>query len=389
MIGLWLFLRFLLALLCAVLSVHLIVLWDNWLSWWFTLFASEYGHRFAMLAVILLPFGFVRPGWISRMGTVMLVLSAVILLWPVVQSKSIARRLPQGMETAFKTLAGDEKYPEVVYKGLWFGASLPVQPAPAEYIFTAEGVAPLKLLFHPATGRPNAPCILNIHGGGWKNGTPADFPKWNTYWSSQGYAVASIEYRLAPQNRWPAPREDTRAALEWLKANAQKLGIDASSFIIVGRSAGGQIATACAYGFNDPAIIGCVSIYGPADMIFARRFAFDDDVLKSLVLIRDYLGGDPDQVPEAYASSSGYLLVNAQSCPTLQIHGPRDIMVWNMQSRRLAAKLDEYGVPNYLLELPWGTHGFDWPFDTPGGQLTRYAVDQFFKTVSEKKRVSP
>src|SRR5690606_39651091 len=68
------------------------------------------------------------------------------------------------------------------------------------------------------------------------------------------YAVAAIDYRLAPAHPWPAQREDTHLALAWLKANATKLGIAADKLVLFGRSAGGQIAAAVGCTANDPAI---------------------------------------------------------------------------------------------------------------------------------------
>jgi acetyl esterase/lipase len=380
----WLLLRLLLAVLCMALASHLVILFNNQLGWKLTLVAGEYGHRVALFALLLLPVGLFHVGWVARAGTVLLLLSIPILLWPLVQSKRIAKVLPEDLEAAFPLSNDSPKAIPVSYDGLWLGHRQPAHEHETHFYAEAGGVK-LKLLFHAAKARTAAPCIVVLHGGGWQNGTPDEFPEWNTWWTSRGYAVAAIQYRLAPQNRWPAQYEDVRLAMQWLKGHAVELGIGQDQFILLGRSAGGQIATACAYGLQDPGILGCVSIYGPADMIFARRFAFEDDVLNSLRLLRNYLGGDPDTSLENYESASSYLIASEKSCPTLLIHGTRDALVWNMQSRRLAEKLRLLKVPHHLLELPWGTHGFDWPFEGPGGQLTRYAVDHFLDSLTRKK----
>jgi acetyl esterase/lipase len=157
--------------------------------------------------------------------------------------------------------------------------------------------------------------------------------------------------------------------------------VNPRGFILLGRSAGGQIASACAHGLRDPDIVGCVAIYAPHDMFFARRFAFEDDVLNSLRLLRNYLGGDPAEAETAYATASAFTLADGRSPPTLLIHGARDTLVWNMQSRRMAQRLRELGVRHLLVELPWAAHGMDWPFDGPGGQVTRIAVDGFLEAV--------
>jgi acetyl esterase/lipase len=186
---------------------------------------------------------------------------------------------------------------------------------------------------------------------------------------------------LAPKYRWPAQREDVRLTLAFLKEHAAQLGLDDSRFILLGRSAGGQIALASAYELGDKSVRGCVSLYGPLDLVFARTFAEEDDVLHSPRLLRNYLGGELADVGPNYVSASPFLVANAQSCPTLMLQGSRDILVWNLQARRMAARLKLLGVPHYLLELPLAVHGFDWAYDGAGGQLAKYALDQFFDTV--------
>ena len=191
--------------------------------------------------------------------------------------------------------------------------------------------------------------------------------------------MASIEYRLAPKHIWPAPREDVTQAWAWLRGHAETLGIRPDCGILVGRSAGAQIALACAYGLHDPTLRGVISLYGPADMVFARKYADPHDVLDSLKLIRHYMGGDPEGRTESYESASGFLLADQHSCPTLLIHGGRDILVWTRQSQRLSAKLRELGVPSYYLQIPYGVHALDWPYSGPSAALVRTATLTFLR----------
>ena len=142
-----------------------------------------------------------------------------------------------------------------------------------------------------------------------------------------GYAVAAIDYRLAPNFIWPAQREDTLAALAYLKAHALELGVDATRLVLFGRSAGGQIASAVGYGANDPAIRGVVSFYAPHDMFFAYTYAVEDDLLKSPNLMRQYLGGPPAAAKANYESASGHQKVQVGSPPTLLVHGTADDVI--------------------------------------------------------------
>jgi acetyl esterase/lipase len=254
-------------------------------------------------------------------------------------------------------------------------------------VYARPGGQEMKLDFYaPAlrqdtTRRP--PCLVVIHGGGWDSGDNTQLTAWNHRWAARGWAVAALNYRLAPAHPWPAARDDVRAAIAWLKANADRLGLDPERLVILGRSAGGQIATAVAYGEIDPAVRGVIALYAPHDMTFAWGVSREDDALNSVKLMRQYLGGPPDN-PERtalYESASGQHLAGRHSPPTLLVHGYPDRLVWYRHSRRLAARLQELGVPHTHVELPWATHAFDYNPDGPGGQVADAAIAGFLDQV--------
>jgi pimeloyl-ACP methyl ester carboxylesterase len=98
-----------------------------------------------------------------------------------------------------------------------------------------------------------------------------------------------------------------------VRAHAEELGIDPDHLILLGRSAGAQIATACAFGIPELSVRRCIAIYGPPDMVFARKWSYPDDILKSLNLVRQYMGGDPEDVPDAYRTASATEFITSQS----------------------------------------------------------------------------
>jgi acetyl esterase/lipase len=196
--------------------------------------------------------------------------------------------------------------------------------------------------------------------------------------------VAAVSYRLAPATVWPGQADDITAAITYLKAHAVELGIDPTRLVLMGRSAGGQLATALAYGRPDLAVRGAVSFYGPHDQVFAWGFSREDDILNAVKLLRQYLGGTPETAAEAYRTASGYLIVSkANAVPTLMVHGLQDSMVWHKQSERLHAKLDGLGVPNAFVSLPWATHACDYNPRGPSGQLSWYALEWFLAAVTK------
>jgi len=236
------------------------------------------------------------------------------------------------------------------------------------------------LRFFPSP-KAKAPCIVILHTGGWNRGTSDEFTPFSQLLARNGYAVAAIEYRLAPDSIWPAQRDDTLEAIRYLKSHAAELSIDPTRLILLGRSAGGQIAEAVAYTANDPAIRGCIAFYAPADMSYAYQFGREDDMLKSPLLLRQFLGGSPAQASANYDSASSIRYAGRQSPPTLLLHGAPDPLVWVRQSERLDRRLAEAGVAHYFVRVPWGTHAFDFNLNGPGGQISTYAVGYFLAAV--------
>jgi acetyl esterase/lipase len=172
-----------------------------------------------------------------------------------------------------------------------------------------------------------------------------------------------------------------RQALAYLKENATNLGVDPGKFVLLGRSAGAQLALLEAYASGDESIRGVVSSYGPTDLLYAYAHPVNPRVANIQRLLEDYLGGSPEVRDEAYREASPINFASPFSPPTLLVHGSRDDMVQLVQSERLAARLQEVSVPHLLVRLPWATHGFDHNVRGPGGHLSTYAVEAFLAAV--------
>ncbi|HAP34688.1 MAG TPA: hypothetical protein DCQ28_01645 [Bacteroidetes bacterium] len=353
------------------------------LMWKVSIVATEFGHwLFILPLVVALYCRFQNP--LYGTATIISLITISILLFPSFSAITIARSLPERLKKSFgadsKIIIPDSPFE---WKRLWFGSS--VQIVQKEKInYAHHGGEELYFnFFHPQSERPS-PCIIVIHTGGWDSGSPDEFETLNNYLASCGYAVAAISYRFAPKWKWPAQKEDAFAAISFLKKNAEKLGIDSSQFILFGRSAGGQIAEAVAYSANDPSIKGCIAFYAPADLNFAyEHLSPEPDILDSKTLLENYLGGSQQSARPNYDDASSYNHVSSTTPPTLLIHGAKDPLTWYRQSERLSKKLTDHSVPNLYIELPWGTHAFDFNFNGPAGQLSRFAIEQFLKTVTK------
>lgn len=374
------------SLVAAAISLLTVVRAPNCIwTWKLAILAGEFGHW-----LVLLPLGLAlvaalgAPGPARVVTLVFCAVAAAGFLRPWFAARRLAQDLPAGLHAAF----GRDGPPLTIgLARLYRGAPVPAAAVTTEVFARWDGQE-LKLDFYrPGSAKDvmekPRPCLVVIHGGGWDGGDRKQLDGWNARFVADGYVVAAISYRLAPQSVWPAQGDDVRAAIAWLKANAVRLGLDPSRFVLLGRSAGGQLATAVGFGAHDPAIRGVIALYAPHDMPFAWSVSRSDDALNSVKLMSQYFGGPPD-TPERqarYASASGQLLAGKGSPPTLLIHGLPDTLAWYRHSERLTARLQELGVPHYYLELPWATHGFDFNPDGPAGQLTDYAIGEFLAAV--------
>lgn len=348
----------------------------DWNAWRLAVLAGEFGHWLALgaAATAIAAVALRGPGGPLMWATVGVgALAAGLLLRPTYLARGAAEEAGRELDRF-----GAPPRERAGFSVAGFFARGPAK-VPVEMRSFSNG---LELDLYRAAGRANAPCVIVVHGGGWDSGDRTQLARFNHWLARRGYAVAAISYRLAPRFAWPAQRDDVLAAVAFLKREAAALGIDAERLVLLGRSAGGQIAEAVAYAANDPAIRGLVGLYAPSDLHFAYRFAREDDVLKSPGLIRRFLGGAPEEARDHCDSASALQLVTRAAPPTLLIHGEMDTLVWHRHSVRLEAVLERAGVPCVLVSLPWATHAFEVNLAGPGGQVTTYALERFLAAVT-------
>jgi acetyl esterase/lipase len=378
--------RLLLSALSAAAASLIVFGAPTYHLWILRIGVTEWGHVLALLALTPL-----LPGWRrSRLGRISAALglcAALLSLTPLLQAALLARELPTQLAISFGVVsprtapgAAARQAPLLALDLLGGVASPPVHERSLVYV-TRDG-QPLQLdLYQPLAAQAAMPVVVIIHGGSWRSGNSTQLSAFNHYLAARGYAVAAINYRLAPEHPFPAARDDVLAALAYLKSNAADLGLDPQRIVLLGRSAGGQLALLVAYTAGDPSIRGAVSFYAPADMRYGYANPANPAVIDSRAILSDYLGGSPEQVPAVYDAASPINFVDPTTPPTLLIHGGSDDLVLLGQSERLDARLAAAGRPHLLLQLPWATHGADANFSGPSGQLSTYAVERFLAAV--------
>jgi acetyl esterase/lipase len=331
--------------------------------WQAAIVATEWGFWLAPLG--LLPLVGWRRSRAARAAALLGITAAALLISPIVRAAEVWRA---SSGSGFRALAG----------ALVADHGGEVEPQRLRY--AAPGGEPLVLdLYLPPSRDRTPPVVVVIHGGSWQGGDPGQLPRLNSILAERGYAVAAIAYRHAPRHRFPAQLEDVAAALSYLKARSLALGVDADRIVLLGRSAGGQLALLAAYSLRDPSIRGAVSLYGPTDLAWGFEHPSAPRVHDSRGILAAYLGGPLDTHAAAYAQASPISFADA-AVPTLLVHGRRDELVSVEHARRLARALDAAGRRYTYLELPWATHGCDFAFRGPCGQVTRVAIERFLRT---------
>jgi acetyl esterase/lipase len=275
----------------------------------------------------------------------------------------------------------------------------------ADLTFSAlTGYRPLTLdLYRPSKTSTPLPLVIYVHGGGWQaghtrhSGAFADWPGVLASIAARGYVVASVEYRLSGEAPFPAAIQDVKAALRWLRTQAQQFGIDRQRAVIWGGSAGGQLAalagTTCGVTALDPpgdgaahrpepgaarnvtptssvapappesdCVQGVIAWYGIFDF---AAVASDASAAPSR-----YLGCAPGKCSaDVLSSASPIHYLDAKDPPVLLIHGVNDRTVPVEQSRIYLKALQSKGIGAELLELP----GVDHSFIGPTSEATRAA----------------
>ncbi|RYZ28411.1 MAG: alpha/beta hydrolase [Chitinophagaceae bacterium] len=354
------------------------------LLWYVSILMTEFCWVFiGMIAVLI----FWRNGAPSFQlwGTILGLLALVLFFVPIVQAYSLSKKLQKDFAKAFPLIKNENN--AVPFRPIQMISG--IGSAKIDYkTVLYDKTDGLYLDFYPSTKKGSKPCIVVIHGGSWAAGDSKQLPELSSALAKDGYHVANINYRLAPRQHYPAPIEDVQQAIYFLKNASSELQIDSSQFILLGRSAGGQIALSAAYTLPEKSIKGVVCFYGPTDMVWGYENPTSPLVLDSRKVMQDYLGGTLGEARDQYINSSATETVTAHTPPTLLIYGENDPLVSPRHGNRLSVKLREKSIPFFELYLPWATHAFDYTLNGPGGQLSTWTVRKFLKAVLQQSNTT-
>ena len=250
---------------------------------------------------------------------------------------------------------------------------------------TVDDVSLKMDIYHPANANGPAPALLYVHGGAWSKGDKASGAGVQDIgeMARRGYLVAGVNYRLAPEYKFPAQIEDVKCAVRFLRANAQAYGLDPERIGAWGGSAGGHLVSLLGLtdrsagfegsgGYMDQSsrVQTVVDMFGPSDLTQTFDGA-NPRIMQEVFNVRDH----SSQIlkwasPVTYASSDDPLF--------LILHGEKDTLVPVSQSLELYDRLRAAGVPATLVIVKNAGHGF-----TPVGGTIRPTRAEIIKMMAD------
>jgi acetyl esterase/lipase len=246
---------------------------------------------------------------------------------------------------------------------------------------SGTGHAPTLLDLYLPDGIIRPPLVVWIHGGSFVSGDRVALPPTLSPGSvfgaltAAGLACASIDYRLAPAARYPAPISDVRAALGFLQGRAKRYGYDAARLGVWGESAGGLLALLA--GLTAPGVRAIAAWYPITDILAMPAFS-DAETLAEVPEIALF-GASPKAVADLAVEASPITHVTAAAPPTLLMHGAADAEVPVSQSLRMHERLRQAGAESTLRVVPGAGHCFEGYSDISG--LINEAVDFLARTL--------
>lgn len=227
----------------------------------------------------------------------------------------------------------------------------------------------LKLDLHLPTGPRRGPLIVWVHGGAWRSGSKSGMPLGRLV--EEGYAVASVDYRLSTEVRFPAQIHDLKAAIRFLRANGSRWQLPADPIVIAGDSAGAHLAALVGVSNGHPELEGTVgddrgqrsevqgiiSFYGASDLTTILKQSTPVGLGVRVPALELLLGGHPTNTVPLARLASPVFHVDPSDPPLLLLHGDQDPQMPIQQSEQLNVAYRKAGAPVELEVVRGAVHG--------------------------------
>ena len=247
---------------------------------------------------------------------------------------------------------------------------------------TVEGFRPLLLdLYVPAIGSSSGAAIVYLHGGGWAVGTRRRFGRAFVTWAptpldrlaQAGFVVATVDYRLSGEARFPAQLHDVKAAIRWVRGNATVLAVDPARVVAWGESAGGHLAVLAGLTADradlegevgdhlgqSSAVCGVVDWYGPMNLLSlsSQHLPNSDKRPDDAESWESSMVGAPLQTDPGRSRAASPIAYVYSAAPPIQIHhGTVDGQVPSAQSVEFAEAMRQAGGDVELIVVEGSDH---------------------------------
>lgn len=229
----------------------------------------------------------------------------------------------------------------------------------------------LDLYLPPGEAAAPRPLVIWIHGGAWLAGDKNNCPA--LVLLRDGYAVASINYRLSQHATFPAQSYDCKAAIRWLRAHAEEYQLDPDRFGVWGASAGGHLVALMGTAGDVEELEGDLGTTGVSSRVQAVCDYFGPSDFPNIaahcteISRLDHaapnspearlIGGAISELADTAIAVSPITYVTEDDPPFLIVHGDQDPTVPVRQSEVLHSALEEAGVDSTLIIIEGGGHG--------------------------------
>jgi triacylglycerol lipase len=204
-------------------------------------------------------------------------------------------------------------------------------------------------IYRPSNASGPLPVILMVHGGAWFSGDKVHVTLHARYAARAGFAVVAINYRLAPQHKFPAQLEDCQAAMQWIAENAEGYGFDLDRVAAYGYSAGAHLVCLLGTTLNEPQIVGRRRALPELRAIVAGgspcEFGWIPEESERLAF---WLGASRAKRPDLYRTASPIDHVDAGDPPMFFFHGSDDRIVPLSSPKLMIERLAAHGVTTDL-----------------------------------------
>lgn len=235
--------------------------------------------------------------------------------------------------------------------------------------YARVGAQSLKLDLHVPHGKPGSPLIVWVHGGAWRSGSKTNMPLARLV--EEGFAVASVDYRLSTEAKFPAQIHDLKAAIRFLRGHGSEWAVPSQKIVIAGDSAGAHLAALVGVSNghaelegevgNDRArssdVQGIISFYGAANLTTILKQSTPHGLNVRVPALDLLLGGQPENLPALARLASPVFHVDRTDPPLLLLHGDQDPQMPINQSHELCGAYKKVNAPVQFEVVHGAAHG--------------------------------